>query len=57
MFGNSKKKLNNNSSRYSTKKAECGLTPKECNGVGMKLNGKMLEKCLECPIYRKKNKE
>lgn len=54
MFKDTKKKLNNNSSRYLGKKAECGLTPKECNGVGMKMNGKTLEKCLRCPNYKNK---
>lgn len=54
MFKDTKKKLNNNSSRYLGKKAECGLTPKECNGVGIQVGGKLLEKCLECPIRKKK---
>ena len=40
----------------------CGLKPKECNGLGMKIGGKVSdvvkvsEKCEKCPIYKENNK-
>lgn len=32
---------------------KCGLTAKECKGVGIMIADKPLEKCLTCPIYKK----
>ena len=32
----------------------CGLTAKECKGVGIMIADKPSEKCLKCPIYKAK---
>lgn len=40
--------------RSSNSLRECGLTAKQCKGIGMQVAGQVLEKCLRCPVYKGK---
>ena len=34
----------------------CGLTPKDCKGIGIKIGENISDKCEKCPIYKRNKK-